>query len=150
MSDVSVNLPERVWISVSESLVGIPAPRKVSKSIGWVQRVYAKVWRRGESLGPISENARRKIWMCPELNVFSNYEYVYAIFPIAIALSGKRRKRNFPLKTIVFDLYNSLALGKYNGRKQLFCKNGGEMVLWRHGLKRACPFGPSRRLWKES
>ena len=62
--------------------------------------------------------------------------------------SGERRKVNLALETIVFDLYNSLALSKHNVCKQLFRKNDGEMASWRHGLKRVGPFAPSRRLWK--
>ena len=36
--------------------------------------------------GPISENARNQVWVFPELLVYSNSDYVHAIFPIALSL----------------------------------------------------------------
>ena len=63
-----------------------------------------------------------------------------------IIIPGKRREISPPLDAVVFDLFNSLALSEYNGRKQLFYQGDWEMVLRRYGIKRVCPFGHSRRL----
>ena len=47
-----------------------------------------------------------------------------------------------PPETIVFDLYHSLALSKYNGRKQLFCKNDGKWSFGDTVLKGSGPLAP--------
>ena len=34
---------------------------------------------------PISDNVESRVWMSQDLSIYSNSEYVYAIFPIAVA-----------------------------------------------------------------
>ena len=68
-------------------------------------------------LDPISDNVRNQVWMCPELHLYSNYEYFDAIYPIAIALSGIKAGWEggvLFLKTIVFGIYYSFAFSKHN------------------------------------
>ena len=89
--------------------------------------------------------------MCPEFSVFSNSGYVYAIFLIAIALFWEKEGGgDLSPETIVFDLYNSLALSKCDGRKQLFCKNDGGWPRGDTVLKGSVHLAPSRLLWKVS
>ena len=44
-------------------------------------------------LAPISVNARTRIWTAQDLSLYSNSEYLYAIFPIAIAVFWDRGGR---------------------------------------------------------
>ena len=86
MSVVSVQVPENIGVSVSENAIGIPAPERSPNELDGYKVSMWKADAVGKCLGQISENARNQVWMCPELSVFSNSEYVYAIFPIAISL----------------------------------------------------------------
>ena len=95
MSAASVNIPGNVGISVSESQVEIPAPEKSSNELDGYKVSMPKSDAVEKCIGPISENARNQIWMCPELSVFSNSEYAYAIFPIAIALFWEKAEAKF-------------------------------------------------------
>ena len=45
-------------------------------------------------------------------------------------------------KTVVFDIRNSLALSKYNGREQLFCKKTGKWYCGDTVLKGSVPLAP--------
>ena len=57
-------------------------------------------------------NARNQMRMCPELSIFSNSEYVYAIFPIAVALrwgkGGREITESEPLSVIFTTLTHCL------------------------------------------
>ena len=74
-------------------------------------------------LGPISENVRNQVWMCPELSVYSNSEYVCAIFPIALARfrgeDGKAICLSRPLSVvsaILSHCLNTTATSNYSVR----------------------------------
>ena len=124
MSVLSVNIPGNLGISVSESPAGIPAPGKPpNESDGYKVSMPSSdtVWK---CLDPISENARNKIWMCPELSIFSNSEYVCAIFPIPIALFWEKGGREIclsrPLSLLFIILshcLNTKDVNNYSVRK---------------------------------
>ena len=61
-----------------------------------------------KTLFPIIDNARTSVWMSHDLIVYSNSEYVYAIFPITIALfwyiGGRRITNSGPLSRIFANL----------------------------------------------
>ena len=81
---------------------------------------YKEVLKQHESvkkcLDRISENARNKVWMSPDLLIYSNSEYVYATSPNrSCPVLGQGRESNLSIKTIVCNFYNTLALSKYNG-----------------------------------
>ena len=123
MSVVSVNIPEHVGISVSPSPVGIPVPGKSPNEWADYKVSTPKDDAVGKCLDPISENVRNKIRMCPESSVFSNSEYVYAIFPISIALfwgkGGEEICRPRPLSLIFAILshcLNTTAVNNYSIR----------------------------------
>ena len=69
---------------------------------------------------PISDNVQSRVWMSHDLSVYSNSEYVYAIFPIAGALFWDKGVREIakaqPLSTIFTILthrLNTTAINKY-------------------------------------
>ena len=83
-------------------------------------------------LAPISENARTRIWMSQELSVYSNSEFAYAIFPIAIALfcdkGGREIAESEPLSMICAILthcLNTMDINIYSVRTkgQRFCQD---------------------------
>ena len=86
MSIISIPLPERVGLSVSGNPIGIPTPEKSPGELDGYKVSMNKAGAAEKCREPISENVRNQVWMCPELSVFSNSGYVYAIYPIAIAL----------------------------------------------------------------
>ena len=98
MSAVSVNIPELAGISASESPAAIPAPEKAPNELNGYKESMSKHEAVEKCLDPISDNVRNQVWMRPELSAFSNFEYVYAIYPIAISLfSGvKTVKKSAP------------------------------------------------------
>ena len=86
MSVVSVNTPGNIGISVSGSPVGIPPHEKSPNELDGGKVSMTKADAVEKCLGPISENTRNQFCTCPDLSAFPNSEYVYAIYPIAIAL----------------------------------------------------------------
>ena len=79
---------------------------------------------------PISDNVRKRIRMSQDLSIYSNSEYVYAIFPSAVAffLDKGRRKIVLPkplsmIFTIPTHCLNTTATNNYSIRTkgQWFC-----------------------------
>ena len=86
MSSRSESHRGNVVVSVSElPVVTTPAERSVGEVSGRkeVLKHHEAVMK---CLGPISENVRNKARMSPHLQIYSNSEYVYATFPIALSL----------------------------------------------------------------
>ena len=75
-----------VLISVSGSPEVIPTHERSPGEIPGYEDVPKKHEAVGKRLDPTSENVRNKVWMSPELLVYSNYEYVYSMFPIDLSL----------------------------------------------------------------
>ena len=105
MSVISIPIPENVGLPSSEQPVGIPpAPESIRANCLDTENLCQKSDDVEKCLGPISENARNQIWMCPDLSIYSNSEYVYAIFPLAVALfwgkGGREIPESVPLSTI--------------------------------------------------
>ena len=86
MSVVSVQIPENIGVSASGNPIEIPTPERSPNEFDWCKVSTNKADAVEKCLGPIAENARNQGCMCPELSVFSNSGYIYAIYPIAIAL----------------------------------------------------------------
>ena len=143
-----MGIPGNIGVSASENPIEIPTPERSPNELDGYNVSMNKADPVGKCIGAISENVRNQGWVGPGLSVYSNSEYVYEIYQIAISLFRERRKGNSRVETVGFDLYNSLTLSKYNGCKQLFRKNDREMVFRRCNLKRVLSFGPSRRLSK--
>ena len=87
MSVISIPIPENVGQSVSEQPVEIPAPEKYAGELTGYRKSMPKSDDVEKRLDRISEYVGDQIWMCPELSIYSNSAYVYAIFSIAVALS---------------------------------------------------------------
>ena len=117
---------------------------------GYMQSMFPEDAIR-KCLSPISENARSRILMSQELSVYSNSEFVYAIFPIAISLFwGEMESPNCRVGTVVYDFHNSNTLSERKGYKQLFYKNKRSMVLRRYNASRVCPISAAGRLGGKS
>ena len=86
MSIISIPLPENVGLSLSGQPVEVPVPEQSSGGLPGYRKSMSKPDAVVKCLDPIPGNIRNRIWMCPSLSIYSNYEYVYAIFPIAVAL----------------------------------------------------------------
>ena len=99
MSVVSVNPPWSVGVSASESPIEVPAPGRSPNELDGYKESMGEAGAVGKRRDPISGNARRKIWMRPELSVFSNSEYAYAIYPIAICLFLGKGGKEIPDST---------------------------------------------------
>ena len=102
-----------------------------------------------EFLAPIPDNARARIWMSLDLSLYSNSEYVYAIFPIAISLflgKGGREIAESEPSAMIFAILthwlNTTATNNYSERikGQWFCQDTI--------LIGSPPIITSRRLWK--
>ena len=73
--------------SVSETPeVERPAARKPPKEIYGYKSALTKDEAIKKCLGTMSDQARDQVWMSPDLLIYSNSEYVFATFPIALAL----------------------------------------------------------------
>ena len=113
MSVLSVPIP-RVEGSVSEraSPIGQEKEKSANEMSGYRERMSIKDVVR-KCLPPISENIRNRIWIPRELSVYSNSEFVCAIFPIAIALFwGKWGSSNCRVGAVVYDFRNSNTLSE--------------------------------------
>ena len=64
---------------------GAKRPKTANETSGYIG-VLKRHQAARESLDPIDPEARNATWISPELSVFSNNEYVFATFPIALAL----------------------------------------------------------------
>ena len=85
MSVVSVQIAD-MEVSVSEQATPIvPVAKSANEMSGYrtCMRQLGAIQKRPPA---ISENVRNRIRMSPELSIYSNSAYVYAISPIAIAL----------------------------------------------------------------
>ena len=79
-----------VTVSVSERPGEVPLVAKAANEIAGYLSALKPHQAVKKCLGPIDGNARNKVWTPPDLNVYANNEYVYAIYPIAIALFWER------------------------------------------------------------
>ena len=104
MSIIGIPLPENVGLSVSEQSVEVPAPELSAAELSGYRKSMPKSDAVKKFLGPISENVRNQIWLCPNLSIYSNSEFAYAIFLIAVAFSwgkgGREIAESRPLSTI--------------------------------------------------
>ena len=86
MSSRSGSHHGNVVVSLSER----PAVSTHTERSGGEISGYEEVLKQHEAveklLGPISENVRNKVWMSPDLQIYSNSEYVYGKFPIALSI----------------------------------------------------------------
>ena len=119
MSCVSEAQKGNISISASESpAVEIQNPEKPPSEISGYKPVLKKHEALKKCLDPISGNFQSQVWMSPELLVYSNSEYVYSTFTIALSLFwGKGGKAICLSRPSSVIFYNSLALAKYNGYK---------------------------------
>ena len=82
MSVISIPIPENVGLPVSEQPVEIPATEKSAGELSGYGKSTPTSDEVEKCVDPISENVWTQIWMCPSLSIYSNSEYVYAIYPI--------------------------------------------------------------------
>ena len=105
-----------VAVSASERPAGTTPAEKPGGEIAGYKEVLNQHESVKKCLDPISENIRNKVRMSPDLQIYSNSEYVYATSPIALFLfwgkGGKEICLSRPLSVI---FCNTLALSKYNG-----------------------------------
>ena len=100
-------------------------------------------------LAPISENARSRISMSQELSAYSNSEFAYAIFPIAIDFfflgqRGREIVESKPLSmifTILTHCLNTKAINNYYVRTKgrWFCQDA--MIIESSPLAPLADFG---------
>ena len=69
---------------------------KTANGISGYRTSMAKEDALRKCLLPVSDNVTSRVWMSRDLSVYSNSEYFYAIFPIAVALFWDRWGREIP------------------------------------------------------
>ena len=76
--------------NVAVSASGRPMGTTPAEKPGGEISGYIEVLKQHEEvekcIDPISENVRNKVSMSPDLQIYSNSEYVYATFPIALSI----------------------------------------------------------------
>ena len=104
-----------VIVSVSERPLEVKTVPKTGNEVSGYESVLKHHQAVKKSLGPIDPNVRNKTWMSHDLSVYANNEYVYATFPIALALfwgkGGGEICQSKPLSVIFYD---SDPLSKHN------------------------------------
>ena len=84
MSVISARIPD-MEVSMSEQSATIaPVPGLTPNEVSRWRTCMSKEDAIQKRLAPISENVRNRILMSQELSIYSNSDYVYAIFPIAV------------------------------------------------------------------
>ena len=93
----------------------------------------------------ISDNAQSRVWMSQDLSVYSNFQYVYAIFPTSVASFWGQGGRGIieskslsMIFTILTHCLNKTAINNYSAREKR------SMVLSRRDVERDAPHGTSR------
>ena len=104
-----------VVVSASERPAEVKNVRKTANEVSGYESVLKHHQAVNKSLDPIDPKVRSKTRISPDLSIYADNEYVYAAFPIALALfRGKDGKRNLRIKTSNGNLYNTNTLSKYN------------------------------------
>ena len=75
-----------VVVSVSKRPEEVKPVVKTANEVSGYQSVLKPFQAVRESLDPIDPNVRNKTWMSQDLSAYANNEYVFATFPIALAL----------------------------------------------------------------
>ena len=85
MSVASLSAPPP-WRVCARTFPGKPERNSPANEVSEYRASMSQEDAVRKSLFPISLNVRTQIWMSRDLKIFSNSEYAYAIFPVAIAL----------------------------------------------------------------
>ena len=143
MSILGVPIPPR-WMVCVRTLVA----RKPGKGLGgrnsWIQNAYGQRSRRGKcACCPLSTAPNQWYGIPRGLRVYSNSEYVYAIFPIAVALFWDQWGRDISnsealatIFTILAHCLNASAINNY------FTRTHGQLSCLGAMLKGPPPIGP--------
>ena len=79
-----------VIVSASERPEEAKPVQKTANEVPVYQSVLKPYHAERKSLDPIGPQVRNKTRMSPDLSVYANNEYVFAAFPIALALFWER------------------------------------------------------------
>ena len=75
-----------VVVSALERPGEVKPVKKTANEVAGYEPVLKPYQSVRKSLGPIDPKVRNKTWMSPGLSVYANNDYVFATFPIALAL----------------------------------------------------------------
>ena len=105
-----------VVVSASERPAAVQPVLKTANEVSGYQSVLKPFQAVRKSLDPIDPNVRNKTRMSHDLSVYANNEYVFATFPIALALFwDKGGERNLRITASNGNFYDSDPLSEYNG-----------------------------------
>ena len=114
MSSISAPMPQFEVSPAAKASPPVPEKVQTAHELSGYRPSMRKEEDAHQYPSPISDNFRTRIWTSQDLSLYSNSEYVYAIFPIEVALFWGKGVCGFHVETIVYDFYNSNTLSEHN------------------------------------